>query len=476
MADLDNWIKEHVDFINEEFREDLQGGRALGPASGVLWDAYPFLHWCQYSGLFAGLSLSGLLSTDIDVRITEYSSKWGFKPATAGDFGGTKWQELSGSDWEDIDPNLCTSYRNDIKPPGAGHDLDVTLSIGGTTISTRGWEYAALELSNKYRQHSWRGGGYYLVAVTFKDRPSRTAPFLRPCYVDGASAQIDPHCLYTASESVRLCLRNGVIDGRVLLRSDEDATPTTSLSVRDTAITIKKEPTLAADRILRKISGIGPNVAGNFSCTSSGCCRFHYEFDKEGEHSVSWQLDATTLKPMKARIGVQNACSPCCHCGDYVEYYDRLRPLFASCEALVKEFNRLYGESLELKEEVKQRVQQQLALVKIHLGTWGWDDNAQFYCDFFVTVSVPPGTKTVPTSVSVSFRNGKAALSVNAVEVLGSSDILPMTAVKSGTGVQLTGIGTTFIGAKTRWLRVWFAELSSIPSPASAIKADITHG
>lgn len=173
---LDSWLSTFASFVHEPFDEDLLGGRALGPASGVLGDAYPFLHGCPYSGLFAGLSLSGIRSSDTDVRLLEYSASYGFVPGQGSPFSGEKWQEFSGDRWQQIDPRLYTPCR--VSPPT--HPADVILSIGEKRVSTRTWSYKTMPLSNKYDQHSWMGEGYCLVIVTFRDRPEHAAPFLRP--------------------------------------------------------------------------------------------------------------------------------------------------------------------------------------------------------------------------------------------------------------------------------------------------------
>ena len=85
---LTDWLSRHASFVNDTFAEEMQGGRSLGPASGTLWDAYPFLHRCQYSGIFAGMSLSGVQSEETEVYLLEYSALHGFIPDETGAFAG----------------------------------------------------------------------------------------------------------------------------------------------------------------------------------------------------------------------------------------------------------------------------------------------------------------------------------------------------------------------------------------------------
>jgi len=194
---LTGWLSDQASFVNDTFVEDAQGGRVLGPASGTLWDAYPFLHRCSYSGLFAGMSLSGLLSEDTDVRVLEYASVRGFVPVVDGPFSGDKWQEISSDQWQQIVPSAYAAAT--VRPPV--HAMDMVLSVHDKTVDTRTWRYKEIRLSNKYVQHSWMGTGdderLCLVVVTFGDRPEHLAPFLRPCFVSGTSSRVDPHSLYS---------------------------------------------------------------------------------------------------------------------------------------------------------------------------------------------------------------------------------------------------------------------------------------
>jgi hypothetical protein len=68
-TELTAWLARHASFVNDTFAEDMQGGRSLGPASGTLWDAYPFLHRSPYSGIFAGMSLSGVQNEETEIYV-----------------------------------------------------------------------------------------------------------------------------------------------------------------------------------------------------------------------------------------------------------------------------------------------------------------------------------------------------------------------------------------------------------------------
>jgi len=448
---LENWLIENKSFVNDSFAEDLLGGRSLGPASGVLWDAYPFLHRCQYSGLFAGMSLSGIRNEETCVYVEEYSARHGFTPATSGSFAGDGWQELSGDQWQKINPDFSPCSINPPKNP-----IDLILSVGDQRLDTRGWRYKRVLVSNKYQQHSWIGDGYCLLVVTFGDRPEHLAPFLHPCFVSGRSARIDPHCLYVLAPSTRL------FEGRVVLRSEEPVT----LSVQGASIKISKAPSEATERFVRQISGMFPNAVGNFSCSSGGCHRLT-------QLCVETDTIAQKVELEKAEITLQNACTLCCHCQDYIEHYETLRDLTETYAALIGQFAELYAKSVAIKERLIHSLQTKYKLIQVRMGEWG-EDKEGLYCTLLVTVTAT-GTLQPQDSARVIFIQDDMALVLESARLIVHAEGLAIAAAvaPNGTGILLSGIAAQYIGGKTVKMVVRFQTFAGI-NP-STIKA-MVHG
>jgi len=446
---LENWLLENKSFVNDAFAEDLQGGRSLGPASGVLWDAYPFLHRCQYSGLFAGLSLSGIRNEEIEVYVEEYSARHGFIPASGGPFAGNEWQELSGDQWQKINPDFAPSL---VSPPH--NPVDLILSVGNQRLDTRGWRYKQQKISQEYQQHSWTCDGYCLLVVTFVDRPEHIAPFLRPCFETGRSARIDPHCLYALTPSTRL------FEGRVVLRSEEPV----SLSAQGASIKVSKVSTDTALRLLRQISGLFPNAVGNFSCSSGGCHRFT-------QSCAETDLTEHRVELEKAEITIQNACTPCCHCQDYMEHYETLRELTEKYAALIRQFAELYAKSITIKEQLIQFLQTKYKLIQVRMGEWG-NDKEGLFCTLLVTITATE-TLQPQDSATVFFLQEDMALIVESAKLIVHSEGLTIaaTVAPDGTGILLKNIATQYIGGKTVKILVRFQTFAGLDP--SKIKATV---
>jgi len=436
-TNLTSWLLSNGSFVNDSFEEDLQGGRALGPASGALWDAYPFLRGCQYSGLFAGLSLSGVGGECTDVRILEYSASFGFVPAVDGPFAGDKWQEISGDQWQQITPHLYTPCNYD--PPA--HPADLRLSIGGKVVDTMAWQYSSYLLSSKYRQHSWVGGGYCLIAVTFVDRPEHAAPFLRPCFVSGASARIDPQCLYTVTPASRL------FSGRTALVPGERV----SLSVRDSTITILKEASEDDWRVVQKISKVSPDTEGRLSFVSSGCHKFARPIEEQ-------ETVDSPVELMEGVLEIQNACRPCCDCQDYIKRYEELGELDAKYRDLILQFNDLYAESMLLREQLIAMLREKVSLVQARLGEWG-ENLSGFHCTLWVTVTATTKIKP-PESVKIRLTKDGIPLHFHRASIIDQSDALIVQAgvCVGGDEIELSDISANYVGAKTVRLRLRFQE------------------
>ena len=434
---LSDWLSAHSSFVNDVFEEDLQGGRSLGPASGALWDAYPFLHACPYSGLFAGMSLAGVSSRDIDVFLLEYSSGYGFTPTLDGPFTGSQWQEWSGDQWRQINPSVSTGWNL----PFPTHPVDMILSIGDNIINTRTWRYKGVPVSNKYVQHSWVGEGYCLIAVTFADRPEWSAPFLRPRFVTGKSSRIDPYCLYTYSHSSRL------FTGRVLIVPSGQV----DVSVQDNTIIFTREVDEETQQIVQKISGVGPNAVGNVACTGRGCHRFFQNYEE-------YDPAERTVKLEEGQVAVQNACAPCCHCEEYIDLYEQLRKLYDTYRELIDRFSNIYTQSMETRDKLEEVLRKRAKLIQVHLGEWG-EDSSGFYCTVLVTIAA---TETIKPSETVKIRFYKNDAPIGVASAILPAKLealsLNVTIYNSGEGVQLSGIFANYMGAKIVRLRVRFQE------------------
>jgi len=81
----------------------------------------------------------------------------------------------------------------------------------------------------------------------------------------------------------------------------------------------------------------------------------------------------------KAEITLQNACTPCCHCQDYIEHYEKLRYLAETYSAIIGQFAELYAKSVTIKERLTQYLQTKYKLIQVRMGEWG-EDKDGLYC------------------------------------------------------------------------------------------------
>ena len=445
---LSDWLQTHADFVNADFAEDMQGGRSLGPASGTLWDAYPFLAPCQYSGLFAGMSLSGIAADQSEVFVLEYSSEQGFAPAEDGPFSGGQWQQISGDQWQDISPLIYTPCK--VVPPV--HPADLVLSIGGKVVNTRDWAYSGMPISNKYYQHSWvsrdMGDVYCLVVVTYIDRPETVEPFLRPQYVTGKSTLIDPHCLFADASSTYL------FDGRVLILpgAQIDIGVRADDAGRGDVVTISRSFDEHEHFAVQTISGLPADKSGNFACVSGGCHRFSVPYEE-------YDPDLNEVHLAEGKIALQNACPTCCHCEDYIAAYERLRELCEVYSGLVGQFSDLYTRSTKTRNALEKLLHAKARLLRAYFSEWGEDEHG-FYCAISLVVSATEALKPAATA-GIRFTSGGVPIKVKSVQMLMKSSALSILAGLSddeGTMLLLGGIKTAYIGAKTVKLIVRFHE------------------
>jgi hypothetical protein len=144
-----------------DFCVSTDAGRSLGPASGNLWDVWPFLAPSRFTGLFAGLSISGLTEEQFPVGLLSYRNRYGYVSRV---HDGFYWPENGWQTWDEVhwlhigsalDWFLSSApARPDIPP--LVHDLDLTLRAGDTLLDTRTWDYTSRKLSPDYRSHTWK--------------------------------------------------------------------------------------------------------------------------------------------------------------------------------------------------------------------------------------------------------------------------------------------------------------------------------
>jgi hypothetical protein len=260
--------------------------------------------------------------------------------------------------------------------------------------------------------------------------------------------------LYAITPSTRL------VEGRVVLRSEEPVV----LSVQGAKIKVSKASADTDQRFLRQISGLFPNAAGNFSCCSGGCHRFtqaHAETD----------LIEQKVELEKAEILLQNACTPCCHCQDYMEHYEKLRELTEKYAALIEQFAALYAKSIIIKEQLTKFLQTKYKLIQVRMGEWG-EDKEGFYSTILVTVTATE-TLQPQSSIRVIFLQEDMALVVEAAKIIVYSEGLMITAsvAPNGTGILLKNIAAQYIGGKTVKILVRFQTFAEFDP--SKIKATV---
>jgi hypothetical protein len=351
------WLEQHRSFLQGAPPVcDPLGGRSLGPASGTLGDCFPFLTPSSYHGLLAGLSISGLDEKDTcGLRLVAYESRTGFHPIDEGPFERTQWQTMTSDDWLQINPAVYTPCNFQI----AYHEVDLAFtSDNGTRFSTTTWKYFGTTLSEKYRQHCWISPetGVAVTAVTFTAVAEHQAPFLRPCFVSDGGVFIDPYCFFSAVPKIKLYSGLTILtagEGVQLSVADEKEDGKTVITVSKTLLTSEEE-----DRV-KTISNIPPNKEGHFMLNSSGCYKFLPVYDLLNPGEGLATLTEGTLS-------VQNQCTACCQCEEYVEQYETLRELFVQQTDSINLYNEDFNKTQENLTKLKEYVQQASQLVQVH--------------------------------------------------------------------------------------------------------------
>jgi len=368
-AQLTEWLTRYHLFVNTAgLTASSDCGRSLGPASGHLWDIYPFLAPCGFTGLFAGLSLSGIPHNAQRVLLQSYVSRHGFRPADSGPFAGTDWQRMTGEDWSNLDPNLHPSIKG---VPSPVHPVDLEFLVDGTAYSTLHWHYIQRDLSVNYRLHTWwLPGGPVATVVTFTSCSETLAPFLRPCFVEERGVELDPACRFPASGTARL------FQGTTVLTAGDAVTLAveTSTTVPDgawetdgkpneepmTLITISRAESVR-ERPLRSIQGVTANSQGNLSLATTGShklTRFYDELDPERR----------LVKLVPNTLIVQSTDQPCCSCNDYVATYETLRVLYEKQEALIRRYNETFAMLKVLRDRLKEAMNDRIQPVRLRRG------------------------------------------------------------------------------------------------------------
>jgi hypothetical protein len=351
---VQQWLNAHAAFAGSPPPVcDPLGGRSLGPASGVLGDCFPFLNVCNYHGLFAGLSISGLPPERLQgLRLIKYQSKRGFRATDEV----INWQSMSSDDWVKIDPDVYTPC----KQAEPSRNLELTFTQEGGSFSTAGWQYSETVLSEKYLQHCWVSpDGIVIVAVTFLAVPEHQAPFLRPNFIDGLSAEIDPYCFF--SDVPRVTFANG-LHSLVILSAGTG----TQWSAADepeegrTVITLAKTFIAGSDKdgYVKTLSNVPPNAEGHFSLASSGCYKFTPMYDLLDPASNTGTLS-------EAVLAIQNHCSACCQCEEYVEQYELLRKLCEQQAEYIGTYNEKFTEAKAARDKLAEVIAEAARLVRV---------------------------------------------------------------------------------------------------------------
>ncbi|GHT30401.1 hypothetical protein FACS1894214_0190 [Planctomycetales bacterium] len=458
-AKLHKWLQLNRPFVNA-FGGALQcdpfGGRSLGPASGNIADTYPFLEHSGFSGLFAGLSISGI-EPGKPVRLKQYAAKFGFTPVTNGIFSFYFWQNLSSDDWVNIEPSDYTPQL--IIAPF--HALDLIFLVDGTELSTTTWRYSQLKLSDKYLQHSWISSvGIVIVAVTYLAVPEHQAPFLRPRYVLGDS-EIDPHCIYTKTESTRLIIQANPsgASGAMILNGGDN----TTVEGNDDTITISKSNGIFLNPYIRKISGASGDSQGNLALLSEGCFKCKSNYD-----ALYPENNTVTLE--EAKFCVQNQCTPCCDCEEYVDMYEKLRVLFAEQTKKIEQFNELYQESVELRNQFEEALRDKAHLILVHLYSWKHPQGNTINCDFIISVISKKNTPIQDTNMI--FSSTAPGFRITSYESQQSEEISYDIEKTDDLTLRMSDVETTYVGLKQIRLRVKFTA-DSMASPFNPVEITV---
>jgi hypothetical protein len=352
------WLNTYRQFVGSELPLcDNVGGRSLGPASGTLGDCFPFLRPGAYHGIFAGLSISGLTEADANgLQLVRYVSSVGFHNVEDGPFSGNGWQGMSSDDWITFDPTVYTSC-NYWRPE---HEVDLLFATKtGKYINTEDFvSYFSIQLSRLYRQHVWiSADGVVITAVTFTAVQEHQAPFLRPFLVDEINTDLDPYCFFNSVPKLNL------FGGLVILTAGAGTQITVNDEKEDgkTVVTLSKTLAAIADttEYVRTISNTKPNTEGHFSLISShDCYKFTPIYD-----AIDSETGITILEP--GTIAVQNHCTTCCPCEDYVEQYELLRELFTEQEQYINTYNTIYDTAKKVRDELEEHILEASQLVQV---------------------------------------------------------------------------------------------------------------
>lgn len=362
------WLTRYHAFVNEGRPSASSGaGRSLGPASGSLWDVFPFLTPNRMTGLFAGLSISGLDPDVGDVRILRYVSRTGFTPVMDGPFAGSGWQKMNGDNWARLDP---TGYTPVPDLPVPTHPLDLSFSVDGTVHQTWNRHYAGRDLSVDHRLHTWwLPDGPVVTAVTFRSFSETLAPFLRPCDVEETEARLDPTCLFPGTRSPRLFGGPTVLSAGERVRLSvgaeepqaETELPSAAASAAvNTVITISAAKPDRAPAI-RSLLGVPPNSRGNLNVTSRGShllARPYEELDPVGNR----------VKLVPATLTILSPDHPCCSCEGYVAAYETLRDLFERQHTLIARYEKTFAVLKKFRDDLKAVMEDRVKPIRLRRG------------------------------------------------------------------------------------------------------------
>jgi len=279
------------------------------------------------TGLFAGLSISGVPYDTEYIAVTEYENLSGF----IGDCSG--WQRRTAADWcgeGDIEP-VSTSFL-------AGNPLDIAFTVktrrGSTSYDTREslWTYSPQPLSDDYLQHFWKNGELFITAVTFTSANEKVYPFIRPCNVSSAEAYLDASCVFLQPRYVNLRYKD--FGGAVVLTAGTDIFITPD-DIRNLQTAVIGSPFTGSSEYLRYIGKQKPdknNCITLVSGDSRGCYKFIQDYE---------DIDLTTNKVVMRRgeIFVYNSCTQCCDCKDFAADYEEVRSLHASLSTAIEQYN-----------------------------------------------------------------------------------------------------------------------------------------
>lgn len=423
-SQLSQWLSRYHAFVGTgRIMPDPLSGRSLGPASGTLWEMFPFQAPCAFTGLFAGLSLSGFDPSIKSVRLLEYRSRRGFHPVVDGPFSENGWQTMTGEDWSKLNPTDFTLVEN---LPFPAHQADLRFSLDGTAYSTAdpAWSYRQRELSVRYLMHSWsHPNGLVLTVACFASYAETNRPFLRPCFVTDSGTAIDPACLFphrrmaklfggltvlTAGENITLNAteQSDSVDDRESLTSDygdETASPNTTI------ITVTRKPS-ARSASVRTISGVTGGTENNLSFAAAGAykiTRQYSEIDSETGH--------VNLVPHTLYLLSRD--EPCCSCDDYIADYERVRELFAEQEKMIARYNELHAKVKDQRHKLQQVAEKRAKLIRLRIEKTELRDR-EIRCQFTLIYTNVRQEQYEHRPVVIAMTSKYGLLSIEAVKIV----------------------------------------------------------